>query len=56
MLNTLILGITALVTAMTPIMLAVINRRQSAETTTKVNRLEELHAQLVSTIASQAAR
>ena len=47
MINTILLALTGLISALTPIMLAVINRRQANDTAVKANRLEEMHSELV---------
>jgi hypothetical protein len=54
MLNTILLALTALVTAVTPVLLAIINARQKAEVTDKLARLEQMHSEVISKLAPHA--
>lgn len=47
MLNTILLALSTLVTALTPIMLAVINKRQAMESEVKTIKQEQMHKELL---------
>ncbi len=50
MINTILLALTGLITAITPIILAIMNSRQHAESVAKVARLEQMHTEVLSQI------